>query len=200
MRRPIVSLTRFRVTVPFLLNVARPRFDKNIARTKSTEYIVVMDDSTRENRMTDFSFDGQWALIMEGDESGMTADVAFITEAAAAAHPGLEPIGSGAVDLEAYPTIMIEGHVAWRSDQPDVRGTCTVDGDAAVVEISDPSPDAAGWIERLTLLAMDSGDMLSGTMHSIAPRDGRRDVANDDDERSEVDLGICDPCTLIRKV
>jgi hypothetical protein len=159
-----------------------------------------MDDSTRENRMTDFSFNGIWALIMDGDESGMTAGVAFISAEAAAAHPGLEPIGSGAVDLDAYPTIMIDGDVAWRADQPDAGGTCLVNGGTAVIEIANPSPDAAGWIERLTLRSMDGGDMLSGTIHSIAPGDGRAGPANDDEERSDTDLGICDPCTLIRKI
>lgn len=149
--------------------------------------------------MTDFNFDGAWALIMEGDESGMTGGVAFISAEAAAAHPGLEPIGSGAVDLDAYPTIMIDGDGAWRPDQPDAGGTCSVDGGTAVIEIVDPSANAAGWIERLTLRPMDGGDMLSGTMHSIAPGDEQSEPANGVVERSELDLGVCDPCTLIRK-
>jgi hypothetical protein len=95
---------------------------------------------------------------------------------------------------------VIQGSLAWRGDCPDARGTCQVDGDTATLEIADPSPYAPGWIERLTI-RRSAGviDTLSGTLHSIAPGDRGIEVANDDENLPELDLGFCDPCTLIRK-
>jgi hypothetical protein len=149
--------------------------------------------------MTDTTFNGTWALIMEGDNRGRTASVAFINEDAAAARPDVQPVGDGMINLDVFPTILIEGAAAWHGDRPDARGTCLVDGDTAVIQITDPSPIAAGWIKRLTLRRMDGGNPLSGTLHSLPPGDGGGDVANDDDARSELDFGFSDPCTLVRK-
>jgi hypothetical protein len=54
--------------------------------------------------MTDTSFDGIWALIMEGDRSGVMAGIAFISNAAAAVRPDIQPVADGMIDLTAYPT------------------------------------------------------------------------------------------------
>lgn len=150
--------------------------------------------------MTETSFDGPWALIPEGDESGVTAGIAFINAAAGAARPDIAPRSDGMIDLSIYSGIVIDGGVAWWDDRPEARGTCSVDGDTAVIEIADPSPDARGAVERLTLRRSGRAhDILSGTLHSVLPGDRHLAVANDDESRSVLDFGFSDPCTLIRR-